>query len=681
MRERLAKLVKVARIAWRTRPLEAYVTPLSIVAGNSISFHVSVSRDHVGTHVNVEVFDALTLEYAAVDPGLSPQILIALRDHRPLIRTGSRAKLLYAATSRGSHYAIPPNAASAGCQWPSTARWQTQPEMRSTVCIARVSCGSQVSYALFVVRSALPGQSTKILYALPTATHAAYNPWGGGSFYGFPLSPAPLPRVSFHRPQQLWDFLCFDRPFLEWLAARYLVDYSTSIDLHRAPDTLHQYDLFLSAGHDEYWSAEMRVGLERFREHGGNVAFFGANSCYRRIRFTSDGRSIDNHDEWSSAENAAWSEASTTGLVFSAMCATRPVPPRGLIVRKDNHWAFDGTGVKDGNTIGVGAVGYETDAVPEDLAKEAGVCVLADAKLPEWVDRPGSASMCLVSQPRSMLFNTGTVSWGRGLSPETCVLGTITENVIRRLVSARDWNPHGVVLGIDSVGALRWLKLNIEGNAATWHYRSGVRIEPTLWNEYHSVFGGGPGFVYAIDNAGRLHRHRYFVDDDRATIVTHHVIGRSGWLRYRTVFHGGSGILYAIGRHGRLFFYRDTDRTAPTTLRKPRVIGYGGWDKLARVVSGGSGVIYAVTNGGALLRYRDARRDGTGVVANPTVVHREGWTDLLAVFSTGSGNVFAQEQDVARLLWVRDRVKPSGDAQIEVGLPEHCVTDVRLLAV
>src|SRR5262249_20251312 len=43
--------------------------------------------------------------------------------------------------------------------------------------------------------------------------------------------------------------------------------------------------LFISIGHDEYWSAEMRDHLESFIASGGNACFFGANTCWWQVRF------------------------------------------------------------------------------------------------------------------------------------------------------------------------------------------------------------------------------------------------------------------------------------------------------------------------------------------------------------------------------------------------------------
>ncbi|MEP7187930.1 MAG: N,N-dimethylformamidase beta subunit family domain-containing protein [Roseiflexaceae bacterium] len=46
--------------------------------------------------------------------------------------------------------------------------------------------------------------------------------------------------------------------------------------------------MFISAGHDEYWSQEMRNAVTAARDSGVHLCFFGSNTCYWRIRFEPD---------------------------------------------------------------------------------------------------------------------------------------------------------------------------------------------------------------------------------------------------------------------------------------------------------------------------------------------------------------------------------------------------------
>src|SRR4029077_8816584 len=62
------------------------------------------------------------------------------------------------------------------------------------------------------------------------------------------------------------------------------VTYSTSLDTHARPDLVGRHKVWISPAHDEYWSLEMRNGVEGARDGGVNLMFLGANCMYRRIR-------------------------------------------------------------------------------------------------------------------------------------------------------------------------------------------------------------------------------------------------------------------------------------------------------------------------------------------------------------------------------------------------------------
>ena len=47
---------------------------------------------------------------------------------------------------------------------------------------------------------------------------------------------------------------------------------------------LEGHRLFLSAGHDEYWSWGMRETLDAFTDAGGNAAIFSGNTCFWQVR-------------------------------------------------------------------------------------------------------------------------------------------------------------------------------------------------------------------------------------------------------------------------------------------------------------------------------------------------------------------------------------------------------------
>jgi hypothetical protein len=62
------------------------------------------------------------------------------------------------------------------------------------------------------------------------------------------------------------------------------VSYATNVDQHLRPELMRDHRAIVTGFHDEYYSLEMRDGLEAARDRGVNIAFLGANAVYRRIR-------------------------------------------------------------------------------------------------------------------------------------------------------------------------------------------------------------------------------------------------------------------------------------------------------------------------------------------------------------------------------------------------------------
>jgi N,N-dimethylformamidase beta subunit-like, C-terminal len=160
----------------------------------------------------------------------------------------------------------------------------------------------------FVVRPPADGPHAKILLCYPFSTTVAYAGGQEGAHLNLYDSRqhGRARRVSLDRPFDLFPYKPDKReytirlPFLLWQYIRGLpaspeVDVCTSFDLHGDPSTLDGYHLFVSAGHDEYWSWEMRDRVEGFVASGGNAAFFTANACWWQVRFEDDGRSMVCH--------------------------------------------------------------------------------------------------------------------------------------------------------------------------------------------------------------------------------------------------------------------------------------------------------------------------------------------------------------------------------------------------
>lgn len=172
--------------------------------------------------------------------------------------------------------------------------------------LVRADTGGE-NYILFTVRD--DASHSQMLFQSSTTTYQAYNNEGGKSLYrsGARNSCNTLTgttravEVSSNRPimaqQFAYDYNVYSHgefALVYWLEAQgYDVSYFTSEDTNRSgkPDAenkLLNHKIFLSVGHDEYWTQAMRDALTAARDAGVNIAFFSSNVGYWRIRLEPD---------------------------------------------------------------------------------------------------------------------------------------------------------------------------------------------------------------------------------------------------------------------------------------------------------------------------------------------------------------------------------------------------------
>ncbi|MES2093596.1 MAG: N,N-dimethylformamidase beta subunit family domain-containing protein [Actinomycetota bacterium] len=353
--------------------------------------------------------------------------------------------------------------------------------------------------ALFVVRR--HDVAASILYKLPLATYHAYNASGGGSIYNTSSFAPTLARtvvtmrrpgggtggdLSFPEAIDVYDlgtpregFAHWDLPMIRWLEREGIaVEYCTDLDLHRDPLILHGYRLLVSAGHDEYWSAQMRRAVTSFVAQGGNVAFFCGNTSWWEIELTDNNAMSSVHPPVGHPRGGNWwrtePENAMTGVSYRQGGGwwNGPREALGFTVQHPGHWVFDGLGLRAGDSFGAPErlVGYEcdgavlergpdgflraagTDGSPQDLAV-LGVAWLGDG----WQDRTAGAEANAVLGAFSntgTVFTCGTTDWPRVLEAGEPVVAGVTRNVLARLVArgVRVLGPlpsrYGVVLAV-----------------------------------------------------------------------------------------------------------------------------------------------------------------------------------------------------------------------------------------
>jgi hypothetical protein len=249
-----------------------------------------------------------------------------------------------------------------------------------------VGDGGQQQYVPFCVRD--DASASAFLVQHSVTTWQAYNLWGGYSLYFGLTGGAPTYEqtpagkdfahrarvVSFDRPYpQDWaqgaaDFMGLEFPLVYDMERLGLdVSYTTDVDVHRRPELLLRHRCLMSLGHDEYWSLEMRLGVAQARDAGVNLAFMGANACYRPIRFqaspvgpdrlqvcyksaTEDPlNGLDNARTtpitWASAPTS-WHESQLIGSTYKDIDADAD-----LVVHDPGSWWWSGTGATEGQKL------------------------------------------------------------------------------------------------------------------------------------------------------------------------------------------------------------------------------------------------------------------------------------------------------------------------------------------
>jgi hypothetical protein len=68
----------------------------------------------------------------------------------------------------------------------------------------------------------------------------------------------------------------------------YNYDVITDTDLHKNPEILKKYKVFIINGHSEYWSLPMYQGLEKFLNEKGKLIVLSGNSLFWRVSFNED---------------------------------------------------------------------------------------------------------------------------------------------------------------------------------------------------------------------------------------------------------------------------------------------------------------------------------------------------------------------------------------------------------
>jgi N,N-dimethylformamidase len=340
----------------------------------------------------------------------------------------------------------------------------------------------------WIVTPSAPSAPVAVLTS--SATWNAYNNFGGRSNYIDPVGLPPIPRVNrrqeleryTHPDLEAWreiDYapLSFDRPepanavpldeqitdpvrgreacglvsaewrLLGWLEHQgFDYDLYADVQLHFGDIDLDAYRVLVLNTHPEYWSTTMFDAVRDWVQRGGRLMYLGGNGLNCPIELPNpDTMIVRNGDGLvlnadrprlqSRLGMQHVPEATLLGVGFTRDGMFTAAPYR--VVDAD-HWAFDGTGLREGDLFGVdslhtrcpgGASGHEMDKITP--SSPAGVRLLAKGSN---ADKAGAEMTYYELVGGGAVFSVGSINYCCSLPVDDAV-SQVTGNVLRRLLT------------------------------------------------------------------------------------------------------------------------------------------------------------------------------------------------------------------------------------------------------
>jgi hypothetical protein len=343
---------------------------------------------------------------------------------------------------------VPDEHGLAECNWEPSASITIPSDWPSGVYLGRLTAlkdksgvGYWQSYVIFIVKDDRPAD---ILFQCSDNTWQAYNQWPEKhSLYTHPKGiQSSFPIVSFDRPYGRYpqifinpqsvgsgSWLCFEFPLAYWLESQgYDVTYCSNSDM-LTPDRALKCKAFLSTGHDEYWDIRQYESVVAIRDAGVNLMFLSGNACCWVTPFSESSRGVPNRKifrggpfggehKWAVNREKGYGPYPFRGPDEGYLIGARnsqPVTGGGdWTVVKADHWVFEGTGMKNGDSI-PGLVGWEVHGDPPTDIK--GLEVLARGfALHDGETRAPYAATIYPGPKDNFVFNAATIFWSQGMA-------------------------------------------------------------------------------------------------------------------------------------------------------------------------------------------------------------------------------------------------------------------------
>ncbi|MDF2377961.1 MAG: hypothetical protein P1U81_17115 [Verrucomicrobiales bacterium] len=414
------------RGGYRAPDVEGYCSHQSVQAGDKLDLFVSTKQE---TEVKIEIFR--TGYYAGRGARLMTTLGPFPGEPQPVPEL-----------KRGDRHLVE-------CEWKPITSLVIPDDWVSGVYLGRLTVddagghGYWQNYVVFVVRDDRPAD---LCLQVSDNTWQAYNRWPTKySVYTHPKgNQGPWADVSFDRPYgkyaQIYEnplsigsgeWLCFEFPMAYWLEEQgYDVTYCSNSDMvDPAYARPGRFKGFLSNGHDEYWDLREYRNVEKLRDTGTSLLFFSGNSvCWvspmtpsfdgRENRILFRGGPYGGDYRYAEARERDEGPFPHRGPDEGYLMGARNVDPVNgggdWICEKPEHWMFEGTGMKKGDSI-PGLIGWEYHGDPPDDIEGlevvgAGTALQGGVNPQEW------AATIYPGPEGNFVFNASTIFWCQGLS-------------------------------------------------------------------------------------------------------------------------------------------------------------------------------------------------------------------------------------------------------------------------